>query len=162
MKSVKYLLDLQERKNLSDTALASLLGVSQPAISQYKHARRIMDDETCLSVALHLGIEPMEILGAVFLDRAEKAGQRSVWEVFMNRAAMTAGAALVATSVNFFLTPTPANAASMRVPAGNDFTSYRLCEIGRRRKSRDTSRKNTVPAWLKRMFDPAALEPAAR
>ena len=128
MNSVKYLLQLQQRKDLSDTALAQLLGVSQPAVSQYKNAKRVMDDETCLAIALHLDIDPMQVLGAAFLDRAEKSGQKSLWEVFMTRAAMTAGAVLVASGVNLFLTTGDANAASMRLAADTDSSFYRLCE----------------------------------
>lgn len=99
----------------TDAELANKLGISRAAISHYTTGRRVMDDEACLAVALQLGLDPMEVLGAAFLDRAEKTGQRSLWEVFMNRAAATAGAVLVASSVNVFLTPNPANAASMRV-----------------------------------------------
>lgn len=162
MKSVKYLLDLQERRRLTDTALANLLGISQPAVSQYKNGKRVMDDETCLAVALQLEIDPMQVLGAAFLDRAEKTGQRSLWEVFMNRAAATAGAVLVASSVNVFLTPNPANAASMRVldaPISSSI-DYAKLGAGRRRRLSDL-RKRTVSAWFERLFGATALVPTA-
>ena len=114
MKSVKYLLDLQQQKKMTDTALAQFLGVSQPAISHYKSGRRIMDDEACLAVAMALNLNPMEIVGAACIDRAEKTGQKSLWEVFMNRTTAVAASVLMATSVNLFLTPAPAEAATMR------------------------------------------------
>ena len=116
MKSVKFLLDLQQRRGLTDTALAALMGVSQPAISQYKKGKRVMDDEACLAVALALEIDPLQVIGAACIDRAEKSGQKSLWEVFMSRTAMTAGAVLVASGVNLFLTTPHANAATVRVP----------------------------------------------
>ena len=116
MHSVKYLERLRQKMgNPTNLEVAEKLKVTQGAVSHYLTGRRIMDDETCLAVALQLEIDPMQVLGAAFLDRAEKTGQKSLWEVFMSRAAATAGAVLVASSVNVFLTPTPANAASMRV-----------------------------------------------
>ena len=116
MKSVEYLEAVKNKFGLkSDRQLALHLKMAPNTISQYLLGKRVMDDEACLAVALQLEIDPMQVLGAAFLDRAEKTGQRSLWEVFMNRAAATAGAVLVASSVNVFLTPNPANAASMRV-----------------------------------------------
>jgi len=158
MKSVKFLTDLQARKSVNDSQLAKLLGVTQAAVSHYKSGRRIMDDEACLAVALQLEVDPMQVLGAAFLDRAEKTGQKSLWEVFMSRTAMTAGAVLVASGVNLFLTTPPANAATMRVPTTSDSNFYRLCEIRRRR---DSSRKSAVRTWLERMLMPTTLKPTA-
>lgn len=120
MKSVKYLLDLQKKTALNDTALGQLVGVSQAAISQYKNEKRIMDDETCIAVAMALDVHPMQVIGAACIDRAEKSGQKSLWEVFMNRGAAIAASVLIATSVNLFLTPAPANAATMRDTGRHD------------------------------------------
>lgn len=130
MKSVEYLEAVKAKFGLkSDRQLALHLQMAPNTISQYLLGKRVMDDEACLAVALQLEIDPLKVLGAAFLDRAEKTGQKSLWEVFMNRAAATAGAVLVASSVNVFLTPTPANAASMRVSEGVVSTDYRLCEF---------------------------------
>lgn len=163
MHSVKFI-DLAVRQcgHKNDSSLAKKLGWSSGAISMYRSGKRVMDDEACLALALELGISPLEIIGAACLDRAEKSGQKSLWEVFMNRAAATAGAVLVASSVNVFLTPTPANAASMRVSEAPVSTSYRLCEV-RRRGGRRLSdlRKRTVSAWFERLFGPGALVPTA-
>ncbi|MBC3935810.1 helix-turn-helix transcriptional regulator [Undibacterium sp. CY7W] len=115
MKSVKYLEKLKEEKHLSDAELSRLLNISKAAVSQYKSGVRVMDDETCLAIALQLSINPMEVIGAACIDRAEKSGQKSLWEVFMMRTAnvKSAGvsAALIFAVVSMFLTPTPANAA---------------------------------------------------
>lgn len=131
MKSVKYLEKLQIAEQLNDTELAKLLGITQPSISNLKAGRRIMDDETCLAIALKLGINPIEIVGAACIDRAEKTGQKSLWEVFMTRMAATASAILFVLFVNFILTPQAANAATMQVSEGGDLISYKLCEIRR-------------------------------
>ena len=158
VKSVKYLQRMQDEKNLNAAGAARVLNLTEAAISHYKSGRRVMDDETCIAIALQLGIHPMEVIGAACIDRAEKTGQKSLWEVFMSRTAMTAGAVLVASGVNLFLTTPPANAATMRAPATTDSSFYRLCEIRRRR---DSSRKSAVRAWFKRMLMPATLKPTA-
>lgn len=129
MKSAKYLQKLQEMRKINDTDLAKLLHLTQPAISNYKSGKRIMDDETCLAIALELGINPIEIVGAACIDRAEKTGQKSLWEVFMMRTATTASALLFAFFVNLFLTPEAANAATARASATSDITCYKLCEM---------------------------------
>ncbi|HJV02757.1 MAG TPA: helix-turn-helix transcriptional regulator [Burkholderiaceae bacterium] len=116
MKSVKYLLDLQKKLDLNDTALGKTLNVTQAAISQYKAGKRIMDDETCLAVAMQLNIDPLQIVGAACIDRAQKSGQSSLWEIFMSRTAATAASALIFGGVTLFLTPNDANAATP--PAG--------------------------------------------
>jgi hypothetical protein len=79
-------------------------------ISQYMLGKRVMDDEACIAVALQLGIHPMEIIGAACIDRAEKSGQKSLWEVFMSRTAAATAAVLVASGVNLLLTPSNAEA----------------------------------------------------
>lgn len=135
MKSVRFIDQaIVAGGHKNDFALATKLGWSTGAISMYRQGKRVMDDEACLALALEIGISPLEIIGAACLDRAEKSGKSSLWEVFMNRAAATAGAVLVATSVNVFLTPSPANAASMRVSEGGVSTSIdyaKTCASGR-------------------------------
>ncbi|HEY0587486.1 MAG TPA: helix-turn-helix domain-containing protein [Pseudoduganella sp.] len=130
MKSVKYLEQLREQRGFkTDEELANLLGISRGAVSHYTNGRRIMDDETCIAVAMALDIHPMQVIGAACIDRAEKTGQKSLWEVFMNRGAAVAASVLMAASVNLFLTPAPANAATMRAGEGSGSLEYRLCEV---------------------------------
>jgi hypothetical protein len=132
MKSVKYLEDVKAKFGLkNDRQLALHLNMGTNTISQYVHGKRVMDDESCIAVALQLGIHPMEIIGAACIDRAEKTGQKSLWEVFMTRTAATAASALVAAGVTIFLTmPSPAEARNL---ANN--AEYKLCEIARRIKT---------------------------
>lgn len=111
MKSIKYLEKLKEKKGMSDAELARLLKISKAAISQYKSGARVMDDETCLAIALELEINPMEIIGAACIDRAEKTGQKSLWEVFTMRTAQGISAVLILmVSVTLFLTPSTGEA----------------------------------------------------
>ena len=111
MKSAKFLDQLKETKNLkNDVALCKLLGWSSGRMSQYRSGKNIMDNEACLAVAMQLGIDPVRIIMAADIDRAERAGQHSLWEVFTSRTSIAASV-LAVVCVNLFLTPTPAKAA---------------------------------------------------
>lgn len=162
MRSVEFLKRLQQEKGLNAAGVARLLNLTEGGISHYFKGKRVMNDETCLAVALELGIDPMQVLGAAFLDRAEQTGQKSLWEVFLNRTAMTTGAVLLASGVNLFLTPAPANAASMRVPADQVAHSIDYAKNRNRRRRITDLRKTAVCTWLERVFGSATLEPAAR
>lgn len=126
MKSVKYLDSVMERHGLkTDKALCEHMGWSHSAVNNYRKGLRIMDNEQCLRVALELGMDnPLPIIMAADADRAERAGQRSLWEVFSPRMAHSATAAilvLVAAGVTNFLTPSSAQASSHAIAAGQRF-----------------------------------------
>lgn len=111
MKSVKYLEDARKKFGVkTDAELAEKLGISRGAVSHYTTGRRIMDEETCLAVALALELNPLEVMMAAGIDRAEKAGQQSLWTVFSQRMAATAASALLVAGVSLFLTPQNAEA----------------------------------------------------
>jgi hypothetical protein len=109
MKSVMYLEMLKQQAHLkNDAALARALNVGTNTISQYMTGKRIMDDEACLAVAMKLDIDPMLVVAAACIDRAEKAGQQSLWKIFMQRAGHASSAtlgvsafALLASLINF-------------------------------------------------------------
>jgi hypothetical protein len=116
MKSVKYLNDLAKMHNLeNDNQVANFMGWRNGTVYNYKNGRRIMDNEACLAVALKLGIDPLPIIMAADIDRAERAGQHSLWEVFLQRMP-TAASILFAAVVTLFLTPTPSEAAPVLKP----------------------------------------------
>ena len=110
MKSVKFLEDLSELTGMNDSQMAKKLNVTRSAVCQYKSGKRIMENETCVAVALELGIDPLKIIIAADMDRAEKTGQHSLWEVFMQRAAATASTALILAVVAGLTSPEAANA----------------------------------------------------
>ncbi|MFS8934748.1 helix-turn-helix domain-containing protein [Cupriavidus taiwanensis] len=112
----KYLDAVIERHGLtSDSALARLLGVKQNTVSQWRAGTRTPDNEACLQIAQALEMpDPMPIIMAADMDRAERAGQRSLWEVFSRRMAQAAAPATLAVlvaSVTNFVTPSAAQAA---------------------------------------------------
>lgn len=111
MKSTKYLDKMLEKHQLkNDAQMCKMMGWSSARISQYRTGKNIMDNETCGAIALALEIDPMQIIMAADLDRAEKTGQKSFWEVFTQRTTQAASVALVG-AVTLFLTPTPSEAA---------------------------------------------------
>lgn len=90
MQSVKYLEMVREKHHLkNDVALAEKLGMTKGGISHYLTGKRVMNEETCLAVAMALEINPLEVMMAAGIDRAEKTGQKSLWEVFSERATQT-------------------------------------------------------------------------
>ncbi|GAQ30843.1 Cro/Cl family transcriptional regulator [Ralstonia insidiosa] len=125
MKSVKYLDAVMERHGLkTDKALCEHMGWSHSAVNNYRKGLRIMDNEQCLRVALELSMEnPLPIIMAADADRAERAGQRSLWEVFSPRMAHSAATILVLATagVTNFVTPTTLQAFSHAIAAGQRF-----------------------------------------
>lgn len=87
MKSVKYLIQVQEKYELkNDAALAEKLKITRSAISLYKSGQRIMDEDTCLKVAVALKLNhPLEVLMAAGTDRAKKSGKKSIWSYFTRK-----------------------------------------------------------------------------
>ena len=111
MRSEKYLNAVLERHGLkNDKELALFLGLVASAISHYRTGRRAMDNETCLRIAQALGMDdPMPVIMAADMDRAERAGQHSLWEVFSKRIAAPA---------------TPASLAALAVVIGDSVTNF--------------------------------------
>jgi transcriptional regulator with XRE-family HTH domain len=112
MRSPKYLDQLRQLKGFkNDTELADFLGVKQNTISQYRHGKGFMSNDVCLKVAAGLEMDnPVLVIMAADMDRAEKTGQQSLWEIFLPKmAALSVGAALM--GFTFFVNPSPAQAA---------------------------------------------------
>lgn len=117
MKSVKYLDDLATQFGLkNDNQIAGFMGWKSGTVTNYRKGRRVMDNEACLAVALKLGIDPVRIIMAADIDRAERAGQHSLWEVFTQRTSIAASVLAVGV-VTLFLTPDTAQAAPRLTPA---------------------------------------------
>lgn len=113
MKSARYLDQLAEHKHLkNDAEIARFLGCTKGAISNYRHGTRVMENELCLRIALELGLDnPLPLIMAADADRAERIGQRSLWEVFSPKIAGISAAVIFAIVTNF-VTPSPAQAAT--------------------------------------------------
>jgi hypothetical protein len=112
MQSVKFLDLLIEKRGLkNDLALAKAMEWPSSRLSQYRTGKRVMENETCLQIALALDMEnPLPIIMAADADRAERLGQRSLWEVFLPKMAGVSAMALIAVVTNL-VTPSPVHAA---------------------------------------------------
>lgn len=88
MRIERFLEAVIERHGLkNDTQLASMIGVRQSAVSQYRTGLRTPDNEACLRIAQTLQMDdPVPVIMAADIDRAERTGQRSLWDVFSKRA----------------------------------------------------------------------------
>jgi len=84
MRIEKYLDAVIERHGLkTDKQLAEFLGVRNNTLSQWRKGTRTIDNEMCLQIAQALDMaDPMPVIMSADMDRAERAGQRSLWEVF--------------------------------------------------------------------------------
>ena len=115
MRIDKFLSEVMNKHHFrKDKDLAEWLGVSPAAVSQYRAGTRSMDNEKCVKVALDLDIDPMKVIMATDMDRAERAGQKSLWEVFSQRMATAAASALLVVGVTGFLTPQNAEARTYK------------------------------------------------
>lgn len=163
MRFGKYLDDLTRIKNFQTAKeLADWLGVTPPAVSQYKSNVRSPENEICIKIAMEINVDPMEVIMAADLDRAERAGQHSAWEIFLERTKAAAASVLVflvaalSANVTNFVTPTTAQAETMRVselPIDNNINYANW---------RHYFRLAAVTVWtsLKRLLIGAAFEPA--
>nr|WP_315249426.1 helix-turn-helix transcriptional regulator [uncultured Duganella sp.] len=130
MKSVKYLEEVRDKFGLkTDAALALKIGVGKSAMSHYMKGLRVMDEETCLAVAIALDVDPIQVMMAAGMDRAEKAGQKSLWEVFSKRMTATAASAVLAAGVALFLTPQNAEARNYAPTSSAESSKFILCKM---------------------------------
>lgn len=63
----------------SDYALAKTLGLRTTAISNYRAGRNHFDDATAIKIAHAIGLDPVEILAAMQVERAKSDEARAVW-----------------------------------------------------------------------------------
>lgn len=85
MRIEKYLDALRDSLDVTtDRDLTILLGVSHSVVSHWRTGRMFMSNETCMHIAELLSMDsPLQIIVAVDMDRAEKAGVHSLWERFL-------------------------------------------------------------------------------
>jgi hypothetical protein len=129
MKSVKYLDAVIAKKGLkNDKALCDYMGWSHSVASHYRTGKRVMDNETCLRLASELDLDnPLPIIIAADIDRAEKSGQKSLWEIFTPKMAGLSAALVFAVVINF-VTPSPAQAAQLQQIGGTTVYLMSNCQ----------------------------------
>lgn len=123
-----------------DKELAEWLEVTPSYISQIRKGDKSISNNMALKIAIELEIDPLKVIQASELDKAERTGQRSIWENFtMARAASVLLGIMM--SVNLFLTPQDANAAvtegKSNISEMSKLTTYKLCVVNNNRVHRE-------------------------
>ena len=81
-------------------------------MTKYRKGTQVMNEEQCLRIARELGMEnPLPIIAAAGIDRAEKTGQKSLWEVFTKATSLSPLAVALMVGVTTIVTPSPANSS---------------------------------------------------
>jgi predicted transcriptional regulator len=118
MRTSKFLDEVMSKKGFKrDKQLAEWLDVTAAAVAQYRSGARTMDNEKCLKIALELEVEPMKVIMASDLDKAERAGQKSIWEVFMTRTQTVKSAGVSALLCLVFVTSALTTQEAKAAPA---------------------------------------------
>jgi hypothetical protein len=78
--TIEYLDAVKARYGLpSDYALGKLLRIPHTTISGYRAKRRFFDDDTALTIATALEVNPMEVIAAANAERAKTPEQKARW-----------------------------------------------------------------------------------
>jgi hypothetical protein len=130
MKSLKYLDALIKEKGFkNDRQLALHLGWSSGIMTMYRQGKRVMSEEQCLQIARELGMEnPLPIIAAAGIDRAEKTGQKSLWEVFTKATSLSPLAVALLVGVTSIVTSSPANASQMQTYDNSNLYYVKYCK----------------------------------
>lgn len=99
MKTLEFLESLMAQgKYRSYSALASDIGVTKEAISAMRRGKVVMGDETALTVAEMLHIDPAPLLALAHAERTRDEKVRAVWSKIA--AAMSSGGFVVSSGQN--------------------------------------------------------------
>lgn len=80
MNTLEYLDAVKVKRGItSDYALAKVLQVGQPTIIGYRSGRTTLNDDTALSIAQILGINPLEVIATANAERAKTPEIRARW-----------------------------------------------------------------------------------
>lgn len=116
MKSMKdYLAELAEAKDIpSDRQLAKYLGLTKQAVSKWKTRGYSVDPDTAWKIAEGIGADPLEVIAASEIERAQRmndAERIGVWRKRLASVGTSLGTVFIA--VFLFLAPgQPAHAGA--------------------------------------------------
>lgn len=98
MKNTILYLDEAKKKLgfTADNQLASWMGVTRAAISNYRLGKSVIDDYAAAKIAGVLEIDPMVIISAANAEREKDEGRKEFWKNFYERLGGIAAAILVA------------------------------------------------------------------
>jgi transcriptional regulator with XRE-family HTH domain len=115
MKSTIDWLDAaKQQHDLSDYAIAPLLGVTRSQLSRYRKGHDYLSDDAAIKLAELLGMDdPSLIIASAHAERAKSPAAKAFWERW---AAVAAG---VVFAVGLGASPAPASAANSAQNAAN-------------------------------------------
>lgn len=106
-------IDQGAKKAGSVSALARQLGLLQQSMNEAKHHRRQLPLDSAVKLADYIEADRIAVIAANELATEKKAEKQAFWRPFAQNA-KAASIALVLTSVTFFVTPTPTEAAQVK------------------------------------------------
>ena len=110
MKTLDYLDALKVQRNFkSDNELSMALGLNRSAISCARNGKSVIGDETALTVAEMLHIDPAPLLALAHAERSRDEKIRAVWSKIA--AAMSAGGFVLSSGQNNTAADAPPRAA---------------------------------------------------
>lgn len=81
----------------SDYKLAEHLGVTRAAVSNWRKGASQMDDTTALQIAEDLGLDPLEVMARLKLERHHTPRDERVWGKRLGRVLVAAASAAIVT-----------------------------------------------------------------
>jgi predicted transcriptional regulator len=87
MLSTVELLDLAKRRqgDVTDYRIAKFLGVSTQNVSNYRTGRNTPKNPIAMRLGALAGVDPLEAVAAVNLERATSEEDREVWQSMLQR-----------------------------------------------------------------------------
>lgn len=83
----------------SNYRLARVLGVTETTVANWKHARSTPDDAMALRLAEMAGLDPSDVLPAMYALRATDPAIRATWRVIAERLAATAAGVCMSVAI---------------------------------------------------------------
>lgn len=75
----------------SDYRIAQLLGVTRGAVSNYRNGVTVPENPIAMRLADLCGLDPVEVVASVNLERAKSETDRELWEMILARCAAPKG-----------------------------------------------------------------------
>lgn len=87
MLSTVDLLDVAKHKqgDVSDYRLAKILGINPNAISNYRAGRSAPENPIAMRLAALCGLDPVEVVAWVNIERNKSEADREFWSLVLNR-----------------------------------------------------------------------------
>jgi plasmid maintenance system antidote protein VapI len=120
----RWIEEAERTLDINSAELARRLQVKPSSISNYKHKRSHLDDDTAIKLGELIGIDPLKIIADQNAERAKTDRARTFWKRIG-----AAAAVILATAIGGL---TPRHSAACGT--SGDATGYTLCALDKRRR----------------------------